>query len=107
QLDQVPADRGRGDVALGREARGRGLELTLGRLAGETNLTCHLLHADRAQLGEQQHLALGQAELGARVGVGARAGVEALVAVPDACGVTALRVLPRVRSDPALGVLQA
>ena len=75
--------------------------------SGETDLTGHLLHADRAELGEQQHLALGQAELGERVEGGARVGVEALVAVPDPGGVPALRVLPRVRPDPALGVRQA
>ncbi len=101
---QVGAHRGGGHVAVLGEAGGGGLQLALGGLVGEPDLARHLLHGDRAQLGEQQHLALGHRQLGERVEGGPRLRVEALVAVPDAGGVAALRVRPRLRPDPGFGV---
>ncbi len=58
---ELQRDVGGGDLAGERELRGAGLELALGVLEGQPDLTRHLGHRHRGQLGEQITKAIQEA----------------------------------------------
>ena len=62
RLEDLPDRRGR-DVAVHGELRGRGLQLALGGGPGDADLAGHVVHRQRGEVGEQQHLALGGGQL--------------------------------------------
>jgi hypothetical protein len=83
---------------------GGGLQSPFGRLPGEADLAGDLGHLGRSEVIEQQHSTLLVVQLGEGLERGLGRGVETLVAMPDACGVSALRAGPGVAQDPCLGV---
>ena len=101
------ADLGRGDLAVQRERRGRGLQLALGLGAGEADLAGHRGQRAGGQLGHQQHPALGDRQPAEGVEGGLDLGVEALLAVPQLRRVPAYGVPAGVLADPGLRVLDA
>ncbi len=100
------SDGRRGYLALHRELGGGQLQLRLGVVLREPDLAGHVGHRDVGELGEQEHLALGDRQLGERVEGRADVGVELAVAVEDPGRVAALRVPPGQRTDPGHGVLE-
>jgi hypothetical protein len=79
-------------------------QLPLGLADRDAQLAGGLGDGQQRQVVEQERLALAQRELAERVERRPLVGLEALVAVPEAGGVTALRLRPRTRPDPGLRV---
>ena len=107
QLLEQQAHLGAGRLAGHREARGAALQGALGLAAGDAERPGDLVEGQRRHGGEDQRLALERAQPGQRVQGGADPVVEALLPVPGAGGVPALRAAVREGADPALLVLQA
>ena len=105
RLEQRPDGRRR-HLALHRELGGGQLQPRLGVVLREPDLAGHVGHRDVGELGEQEHLALGDRQLGERVEGRADVGVELAVAVEDPGRVAALRVPPGQRPDPGHRVLE-
>jgi hypothetical protein len=100
------ADAGRLDVAVDRELRGRGLQVTLGGGAGDPDLPRDALQGQGGEVAEEQDPALGHGQLGERVEGGGDLGVETLHPAPPPGLAPPECARPGQRADVVLTVLE-